>query len=347
MTNATKTTYRVGIRTCSDYSPFGVELDGRTVSGGYRYGFQNQEKDDEIKGEGNSINYTFRMHDSRLGRFFNVDPLSPNYPGNSQYAFSLNRVIDAIELEGLEAWEVKNKWSAEYIAGYRAAVVKISDQWIKENKSFTCEDFALAILIKYSKDNNLPLTIQNGSGSYNQEYYENGDYFTFYEDVLKTTAANDIAEFNAIFLGNQKKDIENGKTGSLILHDSDSDGIFNHTQVITLSDKKTKSLFTRQGNLHYRLLANSPGNWFYAGVPIEKTVWNFKGNYHYNFISGNKISNPMQSLNPSLFDWDFQKFNNYSVDSRGKGKIKGPADSVKSKSKSSTPPNDDIKKPKK
>jgi hypothetical protein len=42
----------VGIRTCSDYSPFGVELDGRTVSGGYRYGFQNQEKDDEVKGEG-------------------------------------------------------------------------------------------------------------------------------------------------------------------------------------------------------------------------------------------------------------------------------------------------------
>jgi hypothetical protein len=42
----------VGIRTCSDYSPFGVELDGRTVSGGYRFGFQNQEKDDEVKGEG-------------------------------------------------------------------------------------------------------------------------------------------------------------------------------------------------------------------------------------------------------------------------------------------------------
>ena len=31
-----KTSNRVGIRTCSDYSPFGVELDGRTVSGGYR-----------------------------------------------------------------------------------------------------------------------------------------------------------------------------------------------------------------------------------------------------------------------------------------------------------------------
>lgn len=40
----------------------------------YRYGFQGQEKDDEIKGE-----------------------------GNSPYAFSENRVMDATELEGREA----------------------------------------------------------------------------------------------------------------------------------------------------------------------------------------------------------------------------------------------------
>ncbi len=98
-----KTTNRVGIRTCSDYSPFGVELDGRTVSGGYRFGFQNQEKDDEIKGEGNSVNYTFRMHDPRLGRFFAVDPLAHKYPWNSVYAFSENRVTNAVELEGLES----------------------------------------------------------------------------------------------------------------------------------------------------------------------------------------------------------------------------------------------------
>ena len=35
-----KTSNRIGIRTCSDYSPYGVELDGRTVSGGYRYEVQ-------------------------------------------------------------------------------------------------------------------------------------------------------------------------------------------------------------------------------------------------------------------------------------------------------------------
>jgi RHS repeat-associated protein len=72
-------------------------------SSNYRYGFQGQEMDNEIKGEGNSINYTFRMHDPRVGRFFATDPLEKSYPWNSPYAFSENRVIDAVELEGLEA----------------------------------------------------------------------------------------------------------------------------------------------------------------------------------------------------------------------------------------------------
>lgn len=58
--------------------------------------------DDEIKGEGNSLNYTFRMHDPRVGRFFANDPLEKDYPWNSSYAFSENRVIDGIELEGAE-----------------------------------------------------------------------------------------------------------------------------------------------------------------------------------------------------------------------------------------------------
>jgi RHS repeat-associated protein len=71
-------------------------------SNSYRYGFQGQEKDDELKGEGNSLNYTFRMHDPRVGRFFATDPLEKEYSYNSPYAFSENRVIDGIELEGLE-----------------------------------------------------------------------------------------------------------------------------------------------------------------------------------------------------------------------------------------------------
>jgi RHS repeat-associated protein len=68
----------------------------------YRYGFQGQEKDDEIKGEGNAVNYKYRMHDPRLGRFFATDPLEIQYPFYSPYSFSGNRLIDKVELEGLE-----------------------------------------------------------------------------------------------------------------------------------------------------------------------------------------------------------------------------------------------------
>jgi RHS repeat-associated protein len=93
----------VGIISSADYSPFGVQLDGRSESvGSYRYGFQGMEKDDEIKGDGNSVNYSYRIHDPRVGRFFAVDPLSASYPHNSSYAFSENRVMDGIDLEGLE-----------------------------------------------------------------------------------------------------------------------------------------------------------------------------------------------------------------------------------------------------
>jgi RHS repeat-associated protein len=95
--------------------PFGMHMPGRSFgSGSYRYGFQGQEKDDEIKGIGNSINYKYRVHDSRLGRFLSVDPLSRDYPWNSPYAFSENRLIDAVELEGLEKIEAYAKMNVAW-----------------------------------------------------------------------------------------------------------------------------------------------------------------------------------------------------------------------------------------
>jgi len=106
-----KLSHRVGMRNISDYSPFGVLLPERTSSTAfYRRGFQDQEHDDEVKGDGNSVNFKYRMHDPRVGRFFAVDPLAPKYPHNSPYAFSENDVIAYVELEGLE------KGSARYRA---------------------------------------------------------------------------------------------------------------------------------------------------------------------------------------------------------------------------------------
>ncbi|WP_281309715.1 glycoside hydrolase family protein [Flavobacterium flavigenum] len=105
------------VRSYSDYYPFGMLVPSRHGSSdSYRYGFQGQEKDDEIKGgEGNSLNYTFRMHDPRIGRFFARDPLASEYPWNSPYAFSENDVVRATELEGLEKKIVIYKFSDDGI----------------------------------------------------------------------------------------------------------------------------------------------------------------------------------------------------------------------------------------
>ncbi|HZH87674.1 MAG TPA: hypothetical protein VFD78_00700, partial [Chitinophagaceae bacterium] len=73
------------------------------VSRNHRYSFQNQEKHDEVRGKGNYINYKYRGYDPRVGRLdWLIDPLSGDYPYYSPYAFSGNRVLDAVELEGLE-----------------------------------------------------------------------------------------------------------------------------------------------------------------------------------------------------------------------------------------------------
>jgi len=97
--------YNPHIISVTDYSPFGVALSARTWSEQeYRFGFQAQEQDEEMWG--GSVTYKYRVEDPRLGRFFSVDPLYAKYPWNSNYAFSENRLLDAIELEGLEAYYI-------------------------------------------------------------------------------------------------------------------------------------------------------------------------------------------------------------------------------------------------
>jgi len=87
----------------NDYYPFGMLLPGRHANtSDYRYGFQGQELDNELKGEGNSLNFKYRMHDPRVGRFFATDPLERNFAWNSPYVFSENQVILFIEFEGAE-----------------------------------------------------------------------------------------------------------------------------------------------------------------------------------------------------------------------------------------------------
>ena len=98
----------------TDYHPFGLQMEGRTFNfEKVRYGFQKQEKDDEISGEGKHIDFKFRGYDPRIGRFWSVDPLAPKFVWNSPYAFAANSPIAFMELEGAETYDpTANLWNS-------------------------------------------------------------------------------------------------------------------------------------------------------------------------------------------------------------------------------------------
>ena len=75
----------------------------------YRYGFNGKEEDPEIEGQ---EDYGFRIYDKRLGRFKSIDPLTKKYPELTPYQFASNTPIQAIDLDGLEAFFVHGTTSS-------------------------------------------------------------------------------------------------------------------------------------------------------------------------------------------------------------------------------------------
>jgi len=80
---------------------FGSAIESRAfASGGYRFGFNGMEKDNKIKGCGNSLDYGARIYDSRLGRFLSIDPAFMYFSNESNYIFAGNAPVKFIDYKG-------------------------------------------------------------------------------------------------------------------------------------------------------------------------------------------------------------------------------------------------------
>ncbi|MEZ4800669.1 MAG: RHS repeat-associated core domain-containing protein [Flavobacteriales bacterium] len=112
-----------------DYSPFGVTLSGRGWRDeSYRYGFQNQETDEELWG--GAISFKYRVEDTRLGRFFSVDPLAHKFNFYSPYHFCSNSPIATIESEGLEGYNANDGlWNSTKIDDSAIPITK--DEYLR------------------------------------------------------------------------------------------------------------------------------------------------------------------------------------------------------------------------
>ena len=58
------------------------------------------EKDNEVKGTGNSLDFGARIYDSRIGRWLSLDRYLNVYPGYTPYGFALNSPIQAYDGDG-------------------------------------------------------------------------------------------------------------------------------------------------------------------------------------------------------------------------------------------------------
>jgi hypothetical protein len=84
------------------------------INDGYRFGYNGQEKDDEIAGAGNHNTAEFWEYDTRLGRRWNLEPLIKKYPGLSSYSVFTNNPIFYADPDGADWVEGKDggiKWN--------------------------------------------------------------------------------------------------------------------------------------------------------------------------------------------------------------------------------------------
>ncbi len=100
--------YLAKVLTAQQYNPFGMQMPGKNTTlasysslNRYRFGFNGMEKDDEVRGAGNALEFGGRsIYDSRLGRFISVDPLERQFPYASPYHYASNNPIYYVDNGG-------------------------------------------------------------------------------------------------------------------------------------------------------------------------------------------------------------------------------------------------------
>ena len=126
---------------------FGMVLPGRSFSGsGYRFGFNGQEKVDEISGNGNHNTALYWEFDSRTAHRWNLDP-QPTI-GISDYSCFNNNPISNIDILG-NKW---NTWNDKLLAKsmerkanrkinqYEHQISKLQKEDVNQNSQMEIDD---------------------------------------------------------------------------------------------------------------------------------------------------------------------------------------------------------------
>ena len=141
-----------------DYYPFGMAMPGREFSStDYRYGFNGKENDNEVKGNGNSLDFGARIYDPRLGRWMSPDPKAHEYMSWSPYNFAMNTPISAYDADGKrtyfvggagldnKGWNYTDRWAASFKNNGLKGFTPLRDVSHDKAGSFPAGDIAFTL----------------------------------------------------------------------------------------------------------------------------------------------------------------------------------------------------------
>jgi RHS repeat-associated protein len=208
------------------------------------------------------------------------------------------------------AWKITNEWTDEMIEKYREFAPKQAKMYKESGKEFTCEDLALQILIDFASQNELPLSITNGEGTFDASSTEFNSPQNFANKVLTTTGANDLISF-----GNTTQ-VPLGKlqSGDILVERKDGRS-GNHVQVVGTTT--SSSIYIYQGNSgvlngirgsSFILGAGNPASVFYTGKSIETGHIYISTGTFINFLTKQFYPGYLNNFNVKGVQWNFQKW---------------------------------------
>ncbi len=103
------------------------ERHAQDASDKYRFGFNGMEKDDDIKGDGNSYTTDFRQYDPRIGRWLSTDPLSYKLSNQSPYNYCFNNPLYYSDEYGNIPYPVALKYIKKFVWGKQAGMGTVQE----------------------------------------------------------------------------------------------------------------------------------------------------------------------------------------------------------------------------